>query len=214
MFHDAVSRLGGAPFITYYDADSRIELSGTTFANWVAKTANLFDDLGGDVDEPLSLGLAQTHPGHWVTLIWAAAAWFAGGGVVPDVGPGAGFAVVGPADDRRGATTVACSLHPLGRGFDELPAGTVDFADVLAQPDAAFGQPADAEAPAWGGVTHRELQSVGGRKDRRLFVDPEPGWGLVADALVSPLVGGGSSVVVVGLDEDAVARVRTSERTG
>ena len=34
---------GGAPLLTYYDTDDgvRTELSGTTFANWVAKTSNL-----------------------------------------------------------------------------------------------------------------------------------------------------------------------------
>lgn len=212
MFLDAVSRLGGAPLITYYDPDSRIELSGTTFSNWVMKTANLFEDLGGDVDEPLSLGLAETNPGHWVTLVWAAAAWFAGAGVHPGVDESAGFAVVGPDDARRGDVTVACSLHPLGRGFTSLPEGTSDYADVLAQPDAGFPGAPDESAAAWGQVTHAELHAVEPRTSRRLFVDPPAGWDFVADALVAPILGGGSSVIIVGMDEDAVERIRVSER--
>ncbi|NLE96838.1 MAG: TIGR03089 family protein [Propionibacterium sp.] len=213
MFLDAVSRLGAAPLITYYDPESRIELSGTTFANWVMKTANLFDDLGGDADDPVSLGLAETHPGHWVTLIWAAAVWYAGGGVQPGVDAGADFAVVGPDDERRGDVTVACSLHPMGRGFEQVPDGASDYADVLAQPDAGFPNPTAGDAPAWGDVTHAELNRVEPRSDRRLFTDPPAGWAFVADALVAPLLGGGSSVVVVGMDEAAVERIRESERS-
>lgn len=212
MFHDAVSRLGAAPLITYYDADSRIELSGITFANWVVKTANLFEDLGGDVDEPISLGLAETDPGHWVSLVWAAAAWYAGGSVVPGVGEDAAFGVVGPADERRGEVTVACSLHPLGRGFDAAPDGASDYADVLAQPDVGFPGSPDGDTPAWPGVTHADLMATEPRSDRRLFVSPT--WAHLREMLVAPVLGGGSSVIVTGLDEGEIERIRTSERVG
>lgn len=212
MFHDAVSRLGAAPLITYYDADSRIELSGTTFANWVMKTANLFDDLGGDPDEPLSLGLAETAPGHWVSLVWAAAAWFAGAEVRPGVADAAAFAVVGPDDPRRGRVTVACSLHPLGRGFPQPPADATDYAEVLAQPDAALPGAPDGEGAAWRGVTNAERDRVAPRRDRRLFRDPVAGWDFLAEALVAPVLGGGSSVIVAGLDDGEVGRISASER--
>lgn len=212
MFHDAVSRLGAAPLITYYDADSRIELSGTTFANWVMKTANLFDDLGGDPDEPLSLGLAETAPGHWVSLVWTAAAWFAGAPVQPGVPDPAAFAVVGPDDARRGRVTVACSLHPLGRGFAQPPADTTDYAEVLAQPDQAFAGTADGDAAVWPGVTRADLDAVAPRSDRRLFRDPGTGWGFVAEALVAPVLGGGSSVIVAGLDDGEVERIAAAEK--
>ncbi|MEI8082681.1 MAG: TIGR03089 family protein, partial [Actinomycetes bacterium] len=35
-----------APFVTFYDVSTseRVELSGTTFENWVAKTANFLRD--------------------------------------------------------------------------------------------------------------------------------------------------------------------------
>ena len=39
---------GGEPLLTHYDLDTggRTELSVAPFANWVAKTANLIEDLG------------------------------------------------------------------------------------------------------------------------------------------------------------------------
>lgn len=201
MLADALAKLGPAPFLTHYDSDSRIELSGVTFANWVAKTANLFEDLGGDPDEPISLGLAETHPGHWVTIVWTAAAWLAGTEVIPGVAPDAAFAVVGPGDARRGVESVACSLHPLGRGFETPPAGATDYFDVFAQPDAAF--PADED---------RAPRDVLPRSDRKLFVNPAWSPEFVADVLLAPMLGGGSSVVAVGLDEAAVERIRETER--
>ena len=48
---------------------------------------------------------------------------------------GADLIVVGPGDDRRAALSVACSLHPLGRGFDVAPVDAVDYVEVFAQPD-------------------------------------------------------------------------------
>lgn len=212
MFADALDRGHAAPLLTHYSPDARIELSGITFQNWVAKTANLFEDLGGDVDEPVALGLLETDPGHWVTAVWCAAIWFAGGSVVAGVPDGASFAVVGPSDDRRGEATVACSLHPLGLGFPTAPEGCTDYAEVLAQPDLAVaGHPAD-DALAFEAVTHAELAAVAGRSDRMLVSDPEACWAYLRDALVAPILGGGSTVLTVGLDEAAIERVAAAER--
>lgn len=212
MFSDVFTRPSPAPLITYYEGDARVELSGVTFSNWVMKTANFFDDLGGESDEPLALGLADTRPGHWVSLIWQAAMWFAGGHVVAGVPEGAGFTVVGPDDARRGDVTVACSLHPLGLGFDAAPAGCVDYADVLAQPDAAVaGMPSPSD-PAWGDHSYADLSSVEGRSDRVLFSEPTCSWEFLRDALVAPLLGGGSSVIAVGLDEERVREIAVAER--
>ncbi|MBA3251958.1 MAG: TIGR03089 family protein, partial [Geodermatophilaceae bacterium] len=57
---------GAAPLITYYDDDTgeRTELSAVTLANWVAKTANLWQD-GLDV-EP-GQRVAVLLPPHWQT---------------------------------------------------------------------------------------------------------------------------------------------------
>lgn len=212
MLADSVARLGAAPLITHYSPAGRIELSGITFSNWVMKTANLFDDLGGDVDEPVSLGVAETHPGHWVSLVWATAAWFAGARAEAGVPAGAGFVVVGPEDGRRGDVTVACSLHPFGRGFEQPPEDAVDFVEVLSQPDAGVPGFPEGASRAWEGVTFDQLNTVPGRADRRLFVEPRMGWEFLSEALVAPILGGGSSVLVEGLGEDEIERIRETEK--
>lgn len=212
MFPDVFSRPSPAPLITYYEGDARVELSGVTFANWVMKTANLLEDLEGDLDEPVALGLAQTHPGHWVTLVWTAAIWFAGGHVVAGVPDDAAFAVVGPEDERRGEVTVACSLHPMGLGFDAPPAGCVDYADVFAEPDAAVGGAPHPTDLAWSDRSYADLDGVEGRDDRRLFTRPENSWEFVRDVLVAPLLGSGSSVIVVGFDDARAREIALSEK--
>lgn len=200
-----VATHGPQPFITYYDGDSRIELSAITFANWVDKTANLIADLGHDDGEPLDLALARTHPGHWVTLVWIAAAWQRGCPVNPGV-TGADFLVVGPRDARRAEITVACSLHPLGLGFPTPPEGAVDYREVLTQPD--LHDVAD-EGYVWDGAPAPEVQ---GRDTRILVRDPEPGFDVVAQALVSAAHGTGSTVVAVGVSDAQAARIAADER--
>lgn len=204
-----VATRGAQPFLTYYDAadGSRIELSAVTFANWVDKTANFIADLGHDDGEPIDLALALTHPGHWVTLVWTAAAWQRGCPVNPGVS-GAELLVVGPGDERRAPLTVACSLHPLGLGFPTPPDGAVDYREVFAQPDAHDVSPL-GEATAWAGSP---ILEVAGRDDRLLLRDPQPGWGTVATALVSPALASGSTVIAVGYDDAASARLAEAER--
>ncbi|MDO5676986.1 MAG: TIGR03089 family protein [Propionibacteriaceae bacterium] len=200
---------GPQPFITYYDgADgSRIELSAITFANWVDKTANLIADLGFDDGEPIDIALAESHPGHWVTLVWIAAAWQRGCPVNAGV-TGADFLVVGPGDDRRAEFTVACSLHPLGLGFPVPPEGAVDYREVLMQPDL-HDVALDGEAYEWDGEAARVVE---GRDSRVLLRDPVAGWDVVAEALVSPAVGLGSTVVAVNVSDEQAARIVADEK--
>jgi uncharacterized protein (TIGR03089 family) len=72
--------------LTFYDdaTGERAELSVATFANWVAKTANLCrDDLDLDVGARVAIAL----PVHWQAAVWWQACWASGFvGVV--VGPG------------------------------------------------------------------------------------------------------------------------------
>jgi uncharacterized protein (TIGR03089 family) len=70
------------PLITFYDDSTgeRVELSVVTFANWVAKTANLLvDGLGAQPGQRVALGL----PVHWQAAVWHAACWAAGLVAVP-----------------------------------------------------------------------------------------------------------------------------------
>ena len=65
------------PLLTFHDdaTGERTELSVATFANWVAKTANLLtDDLAAGPGDVLELRL----PVHWQGAVWLQAAWAAG----------------------------------------------------------------------------------------------------------------------------------------
>ena len=200
---DRVRRSGGSPLLTCYDADddSRIELSATTFANWVDKTANLIVDLGHEDGDPIDVALAEAHPAHWVTLVWIAAAWQRGCPVNLEA-TGASLLVVGPGDDRRAEVTVACSLHPLGLGFRPPVPGVIDYAEVFVQPDAHDEASSLLDVPG----------DVAVRDTRLLLADPPPGWEAVAQALVAPVLGDGSTVVAVGYDAAGLDALAVSER--
>src|SRR3954454_15010848 len=89
---------GGEPLITYYDlaGGERTELSATTFANWTNKTANLLLDLGAVPGDRVSMPLARTAPGHWVTAVWQLACWQTGATVAPAEAGAAEVCVCGP----------------------------------------------------------------------------------------------------------------------
>ena len=167
----------------------------------------------------MELALAGPHPGHWVTLVWAAACWQVGL-TVTHGRAGAQLVVCGPdwSPYADAADVVACSLHPLGLGFREPPpAPIVDFTlEVRGQPDAYAAAPQSGLAPAWEDADRRLTQAelltgLDGPAERRLVPTRDP-WTTVQDALLRPLVTGGSAVVVAGDDPDALAGIRTQER--
>lgn len=212
-------RDGGRPLVTYYDLSSgaRTELSGRTFANWVDKTYHLLTELEVGPGDVVALPLALTDPGHWVTLALTAGAWQSGAVAVAGDDESAVVTVVGPGRTDGAGTVLACSLHPLGFGFDApLPAGVVDFStDVRSQPDAHAEEPTAESAPAWSDenarLSHADLAAVAPVSGRVLVQPTTPLETLLA-AYVAPLLGGGSAVVVVGDDPDALARIATQER--
>jgi uncharacterized protein (TIGR03089 family) len=120
-----------APLVTYYDdaTGERIELSGTTLANWAAKTANLLRD---ECDLEPGGRVAVLLSAHWQTLAVLLGVWWCGGEVVSDP---AGADVVCCEADRLAVASaagagvvVALSLHAFGKGLPDLPAGVVDYA--------------------------------------------------------------------------------------
>jgi uncharacterized protein (TIGR03089 family) len=221
-----VSHDGASPLITYYDLRSgeRTELSAVTFANWVAKTANLLDELGVAPRDAVRLDIAAHAPGHWITYVWAAACWQVGAVVAaPPFAGGAALIVVGP--DWAGYETsiasdiVACALRPLGQPFWEpLPAGVLDYAvEVRRQADRYAGSSPSPPALAWldddRQLSATELAEIGATDPpARRLVRPTQPWPAVAEGLLTPLNSGGSTVVVVGDDEDEIARIAASER--
>jgi uncharacterized protein (TIGR03089 family) len=131
--------------VTYYDdaVGERVELSGITLANWVAKTANLLQD-EFDVGPGSTVALAL--PVHWQTAAVLLAAWRCGGAVldVPAGGAelaGADVALTTQADlpteaDAAETPVLGLSLHPLGLGMAGYTGPARDFAlEVRGQGD-------------------------------------------------------------------------------
>jgi uncharacterized protein (TIGR03089 family) len=216
---------GGEPLITYYDLGSgeRTELSAVTFSNWVAKTANLLQELAVGENDVVRLKLSQRHPGHWVTLVWEAACWRVGAtvGAAAQTGRVAAL-IVGPDwsgyETSTAADIIACSLHPLGLGFaDELPTGVLDYAlEVRGQPDAYSGPPASGSTTAWvdeaRSLTLAELAEVGADEAAlRRLVRPTDPWSTAKAALLTPINTGGSIVIAVGDDSAGLSRLCETE---
>src|SRR5689334_11751080 len=114
------------PLLTLYDGDARVELSGATTANWVAKSANLLRD---SLDEPARIGLLL--PLHWHTVVLLLAGVTTGATVVlaaaPDelTGCDAAFVLADSAQaalDADVPEVLALSDHPLGLAPTGLPA--------------------------------------------------------------------------------------------
>jgi hypothetical protein len=178
----------------------------------VDKTVNMLDGLGVEAEEPVYLDLVRTDPGHWVTAVWVAATWQRGCRVTEQIDEAA-LAVVGPGRAARGPMTVMCSLHPLGLGLTDLPVDCTDYADVLTEPDDHWVEPVPPQTPAWlPGITRAELGRLAGSDRRQLFVDPSPGWESVRKLLVSPVLGGGSTVVVTGATPERISQIAAEER--
>lgn len=219
------------PLVTFYDdaTGERVELSVTTYANWVAKTASLVQD---ELDvEPGALVLVDL-PTHWLGTVWLGALW-AGGQVVttdPAVADDADLVVCGPDGvDEYAARTdtvpvVALSLRPLGARFtDALPTGVVDYgAVVLAQPDSflPLQQPTGTD-PAWrsaeGELSQAELLAEAAAAPLvedagRLLTDLNPCSPGGRGTLLSPLLRSGGAVWVRNPDEAGWERRYAEER--
>jgi uncharacterized protein (TIGR03089 family) len=117
----------GRPLLTMYDdaTGERIELSVTTFANWVFKTANLLvDELMLEPGEVVSLDL----PAHWQPAVIQVAVLVAGGQLGREPAR-ITFWLEGtdlPADPVI-EETVGLSLRPMGMGLVAVPAGVMDY---------------------------------------------------------------------------------------
>lgn len=200
-----------APVITYYDESTgeRVELSGVTLANWVAKVANLLTD-EFDVERGTCIRIGL--PSHWLRFVWLLGAWRVGA-VVTDHDAQIGLS--GPELAAAEPIRLAASLRPLGARFAEAPEGFVDTAiAVPSSPDQFIDldppAPDDVAIDLDGDVsTHAGLLSVTPVTDRILR---EPASVLDdARALVAVLVGGGSLVVVANADQAGLERIATQE---
>ena len=112
----------------------RIELSVTTFDNWVSKTANfLLDELMLEPHEPVCVGL----PAHWQTAVIEVAVLVAGGQLTSE--PARITCWLEGTDlptDPGVEEIVGLALRPMGLGLRETPPGVLDYAvDVRAHGD-------------------------------------------------------------------------------
>ena len=212
---------GSAPLFTFYDLESgdRTELSATSFANWVDKTSNLLvDEVAVGEGDVIGMPLAVEAPGHWLTAVWQLACWQVGL-AVDLTNPSLPAAVVTGRQWQGHAERdiFACALNPLGLGFGEpLPDGVRDYAiEVRSHGDRYLGYPPGPEATAWVDaertLRQADLVTVDDSPARRLVRAGDP-WHTCRDGIVTALVTGGSSVVVIGGDPDQVTRIANSER--
>ncbi|MGZ6827602.1 MAG: TIGR03089 family protein, partial [Mycobacteriales bacterium] len=131
------------PLLTYVDGPARVELSGATTANWVAKTANLLVDGFGAPDR---VGLLL--PLHWQTACLLLGGVAAGATVVVAADPGelAGCAVAftdaasaEAALDAGVDDVLACSLTPFATRLASVPPLVLDAAVELPAYGDRFG---------------------------------------------------------------------------
>jgi uncharacterized protein (TIGR03089 family) len=161
LLRETLRRNPAGPLLTAYDdaTDERVELSATTFANWVAKTANLLQD-EFDVGPGSTVALAL--PVHWQSAAVLLAVWSCGATVVDtaledeDEEGVTGADLVLATQDRLEALEDAgveellgLSLHPLGMGMTGYTGQARDFAlEVRAHGDVFHPYaPPDPAAP-------------------------------------------------------------------
>ncbi|GAB3266137.1 hypothetical protein GCM10027425_32260 [Alteromonas gracilis] len=177
----------GDPLVTFYDdaTGERTELSATTWANWVAKTAGaLVEEFDLDEGDGVRLELRP----HWLGTVLLGATALVGLDRLED--GDADLLVTGP-EGQQGtgsyADLLVCSLHPFALPLapGDLPAGAVDFGTVWPnQPDAFLGVP-----------SARPLPSVEPSSDR-VITDLDPLSEEGTTLFWSTLLGGGSVVWV------------------
>lgn len=217
--------------MTFYDdaTGERVELSATTYLNWVSKTAGLVQD---ELDVERGALVLVDLPTHWLGPVWLGAAWTMGLCVSDDVSLAseADLVVCGPAGVEAYAgqadrvPVVALSLRPLGGRFTEpLPDGVTDYgAVVLAQPDAftPYDPPTPGE-PAWrsGGIVRsqeellRAPDATGGAGGRgRLLTDVNPCTSEGLATLLWAVLAGAGTVWVAHPDDSAWVAKRDAER--
>ncbi|MEI5672368.1 MULTISPECIES: TIGR03089 family protein [unclassified Nocardioides] len=227
LLADLLRRDPGRPLVTFYDhaTDERVELSVTTYANWVAKAASLLVE-----QHDLERGdrLRVDLPAHWLGPVFLGAAWTAGLVVTDADDPDA--VVCGPDTLERWAPradelpVLACSLRPMGVRFAEaLPAGVHDVGvDIWSQPDSYIPwDPATGEddALAWadGTTTQTELWEAAAAGSHltdggRLLSEANPASPPGIASFAEPLARSGSVVLVARAVPERLETTYVAER--
>lgn len=213
----------GQPLVTFYDHSTgeRVELSVTTYANWVAKASSLLvDELDLERGDTIRIDL----PPHWLGTVFLGAAWTAGLVVTDADDPDA--VVCGP--DTLGAwapragdlVVLACSLLPLGVRFAEpVPTGVHDVGvEIWSQPDAFIPwDPPGEDDPALAGSTHRQMIETAAAgtlvsDGDRLLSTANPASPPGVAAFLEPVVSHGSLVLVARAGQERLDAIYAAER--
>jgi uncharacterized protein (TIGR03089 family) len=230
------------PLLTWYDdaTGDRTELSGSTLANWVAKTANLLVDSAGLTPGDRACVLL---PPHWQTAAVLLGCWSAGLAV-----HGAGLAVPGAGGAANGVKTAeppthsaepprpidvlfvaadrldtasawpagdryALALAPMAAPLRELPPGFADYV-VEVRGHGDYFSPDPAGGPQDAGLTARAAEranALGIGAGARVLIDAA-GHPDPVDWLLAPLVARASVVLCGRLDRARVAGRVAAER--
>jgi uncharacterized protein (TIGR03089 family) len=165
------------PLLTLHDGPARVELSGATAANWVAKSANLLvDGYGG----PHRVGLLL--PLHWQAVCLLLAGVAAGATVVVAEEPAQlggcelAFTTAETAEatlDAGVEDVLALSGHPLGAPCSALPPLVADYAREVPSYGDGWSGRADAARIELAGQPLPPLPSYGlTTADRVAFAGP------------------------------------------
>ncbi|MDL5157209.1 TIGR03089 family protein [Actinomycetospora termitidis] len=209
------------PLITFYDDASgeRLEFSGETLANWVAKTANLLRD---ECDVESGTRVAVALPAHWQKAVALLGAWWVGAHVTDD-DPEVALVDAEHLDTPAGLV-VGFSLDAFGRPLADLPTDAVDYAsEVRMHGDHFTPDPVPGDAPALGEATVDEVVDLSRRRAAELGWSSETrllstaDWpvtvsGGLIDGLLAVLAAGGSLVQVRHADPATLDRRAGSEK--
>lgn len=217
----------GRPLITFYDQSTgeRVELSVTTYANWVAKAASLLvEEHDLESGDRIRLDL----PIHWLGPVFLGAAWAAGLTVSDSDDPD--VVICGPDTLPRWAPrasqrpVLACALLPLGVRFaGDVPPGVHDVGiDIWSQPDSFI--PYDPPGPGtaaleyagdvvtqhamWSAAAAGSLLTGGGR----LLSVANPASPPDIATFTEPLISNGSLILVAHADQQHLEATYAAER--
>lgn len=227
LLDQLLTRDPGRPLLTYYDdaTGERVELSGASFENAVAKTANLLQD---EVDTEPGDAICLLLPVHWQTAVWIFAAAACSLRLVED--PASADVVVCHPETldtaaRAGTgNVVAMALRPLGGAFtEELPADVLDHGvEAPGQPDDFMAvEPATAQTWLFDDTDQQSVlreadevaRSLGLEPGARVLTERSPARREdLVPGLLAPLVVGGSLVLVRHADPGLADRRAAQEQ--